>query len=178
MDSLLFAKGPQMGNKMFVQLFNVKNIHFGAWILCLASARLRRLQWRGWWEGSQKHFQRPRRPCSGARPKAGDARGQHRRAAGSRPRCPCSCLELGSVGQGTACSGAAEGSRLLFALPCPPAGCQREAAAVRAPNCRGLTVASWLLRGPRLDTHSRQQHRIPEVQGAGEWGAAGHQTQH
>lgn len=30
MDSLLFAKGPQMGNKMFVQLFNVKNIHFGA----------------------------------------------------------------------------------------------------------------------------------------------------
>ena len=28
MDSLLFAKGPQMGNKMFVQLFNVKNIHF------------------------------------------------------------------------------------------------------------------------------------------------------
>lgn len=52
MDSLLFAKGPQMGNKMFVQLFNVKNIHFGAWILCLASARLSRLQWRGWWPGT------------------------------------------------------------------------------------------------------------------------------
>lgn len=42
MDSLLFAKGPQMGNKMFVQLFNVKNIHFGAQTLCLVWVRLSR----------------------------------------------------------------------------------------------------------------------------------------
>lgn len=43
MDSLLFAKGPQMGNKMFPQLFNVKNIHFGAQILRLVRTGLSRL---------------------------------------------------------------------------------------------------------------------------------------
>lgn len=48
MDSLLFAKGPQMGNKMFVQLFNVKNIRFRAQILCLVWVRLSRLRVRGW----------------------------------------------------------------------------------------------------------------------------------
>lgn len=43
MDSLLFAKGPQMGNKMFPQLFNVKNIHFRAQILHLVRMGLSRL---------------------------------------------------------------------------------------------------------------------------------------
>lgn len=45
-DSLLFAKGPQMGNKMFVQLFNGKNIHCGAWILQLLWG-----DWGGWGRG-------------------------------------------------------------------------------------------------------------------------------
>lgn len=50
MDSLPFAEGPQMGNKMFVQLFNVKNIYFGAQILCPVWVRLSRLCLRGWLE--------------------------------------------------------------------------------------------------------------------------------
>lgn len=128
-----------MGNKMFVQLFNVKNIHFGAWILCLASARLSRLQWRGRWPGTF-----PEAPSAlAAGP--GPVPGMLGVSTGEPPApssVPVPASGAGVAGPGTACSGAAEGSGPLFALPCPPAGHQR-AAAVRvcASNCRGLTAA-------------------------------------
>lgn len=50
------CRGSQMGNKMFVQLFNVKNIHFRAQILRLVWVRLSRLRVRGWSGGGKWLF--------------------------------------------------------------------------------------------------------------------------
>lgn len=98
MDSPLFVKGPQMGNKMFVQLFNVKNIHVGVRILRPARVSLSRLRARGCLEGGKRPLsEMPATPtaepghgllralATGAFP--ADA-GQQR----SRPRCPGPCV--------------------------------------------------------------------------------------
>lgn len=131
MDSRLFAKGPQMGNKMFVQLFNVKNIHFGAQILCLVWVSL---SLRGADRGGQAAVFRgvgnPDRGAgarTGPSPGNGDVPGQRGGAALS------SAVHASGSGPWRATQEAAAGwgwRKTLspsFPLPRPPAGRRQDA---------------------------------------------------